>query len=115
LARHLGIRLPRDLGWELEEIAARGIDIIFVFAPEDPGIGLLKLLAGSSLSRLGRRLRVHIVDGADHNFSRSGPRSLMEQILCDELCDENQRGASAVASSPSAPIAQAQIHKLGTP
>jgi predicted alpha/beta hydrolase len=113
-ARRFGIRLPRDLGSELEELGARGIDVIFVFAPEDPGIGLLKLQAGSSLDRLGRRLRVHIVDGADHNFSRSGPRALMERILCDELCDDTQRSGAAL-TPPTSTMAQAQIHKLGTP
>jgi alpha-beta hydrolase superfamily lysophospholipase len=113
-ARQIGIRLPRDLGWELEEIGARGIDAIFVFSPGDPGIDLLKLQAGSSLNRLGDRLRIHIIDGADHNFSHSGPRALMERILCDELCNEKQWTGGAPARSPSSPIAQAHVHKLGT-
>jgi alpha-beta hydrolase superfamily lysophospholipase len=110
-ARHLGIRLPRDLGAELEEIGARGIDMILVFSRGDPGIGLLKLQAGSSVSRLGKRLRVHIVDGADHNFSHSGPRELMERILSDELLNENNWTGTAPTPSPTSPIA---MHKLGT-
>jgi alpha/beta superfamily hydrolase len=115
LARHLGIRLPRDLGCELEGIAAQGIDAIFVFAPGDPGIGLLKLQAGSSLGRLGNRLRVHIIDGADHNFSHRGPRALMERVLSDELIDQNQRTGAVSTRSTSSPIPQAQVHKLGSP
>jgi alpha-beta hydrolase superfamily lysophospholipase len=109
LARSLGIRLPRDLGRELEDLGARGVDAIFVFAPEDPGIGLLKLQAGSSLRRLGERLRVHIVDGADHNFSRSGPRAQMERILCDELFDDNEWAGTALTPPQLSPIAQEQV------
>jgi hypothetical protein len=115
LARQVGIRLPRDLGWELEGVAARGIDAVFVFAQGDPGISLLKLQAGSSLSRLGNRLRMHIVDDADHNFSHRGPRALMERILSDELLVENQRTGGTAMRSPASPIARGQVHKLGSP
>src|SRR5947208_4737850 len=41
-ARALHIRLPHDLGSELEEIAARGIRVVFVFARGDPGVELLR-------------------------------------------------------------------------
>jgi hypothetical protein len=84
-ARYMRIRLPRDLGWELEEIGARGVRIVFVFAHGEPGIDLLKLQGGSSIKRLGKRCRVHIIDSADHVFSKSGPRIVMERILSDEL------------------------------
>lgn len=85
LARWLHLRLPQDLGSELEEIAARGVRVVFVFARGEPGIGLLKIQGGSSVARLGDRCRVHIVDGGDHIFSQSGPRAAMEKILTDEL------------------------------
>jgi hypothetical protein len=85
LARRIRIRVPHDLGWELEEIAGRGIDAVFVFARGDPGIGLLKLQGGSAVDRLGKRCRVHVIDSGDHIFSQSGPRSRMEKILSDEL------------------------------
>jgi hypothetical protein len=39
----LRIRLPHDLGWELEEIAARGVRIVFVFAAAEPGLDLLTI------------------------------------------------------------------------
>ena len=84
-ARRLRIRLPRDLGWELEEIAARGVRIIFVFAGGEPGLELLTIQGGSSVRRLGDRCRIHIVDNADHVFSKSGPRAVMQRILSDEL------------------------------
>ncbi len=84
-ARRLRIRLPRDLGWELEEIAARAVLIVFVFAGGEPGLELLRIEGGSSIKRLGDRCRVHIIDSADHVFSKSGPRAVLEKILSDEL------------------------------
>jgi alpha-beta hydrolase superfamily lysophospholipase len=85
IARRLRVRFPNDLGWELEEIYARGVRIVFVFARGEPGIDLLKLEAGSSVKRLGEYCRIHIVDGADHVFSQRGPRAIMKKIISDEL------------------------------
>ena len=85
LARRLHIRLRDDLGRELEEIARRGVKIVFVFAAGEPGIDLLKLEAGSSIKQLGERCRVHLITGADHVFSQRGPRAMMKKILSDEL------------------------------
>jgi alpha-beta hydrolase superfamily lysophospholipase len=85
LARHLRFRLPHDLGWELEEIGARGVKVVFVFSRGEPGLDLLKLHAGSSVRRLGNECHVHVIDGADHIFSQSAPRALLERILSDEV------------------------------
>ena len=85
MARGLRIRLPNDLGWELEEIYRRGVRIVFVFASGEPGIDLLKLEGGSSVKRLGDCFRIHIVEGGDHVFSQSGPRAIMKKIVSDEL------------------------------
>jgi alpha-beta hydrolase superfamily lysophospholipase len=85
LARRLRIRLPLDIGQELEEIAARGVRIVFVFADGDPGIDLLKLEAGASITRLGDRCKIHLITGGDHNFNRSAARSVMEDVLTTEL------------------------------
>jgi alpha-beta hydrolase superfamily lysophospholipase len=84
-ARFMHIRLPHDLGWELEEVAARGIRVVFVFAGGEPGIELLNIQGGSSIKRLGDRCRVHTIESADHVFSKSGPRAVLERILSDEL------------------------------
>jgi alpha-beta hydrolase superfamily lysophospholipase len=84
-ARRLRIRLPRDLGWELQEIAARGVRVVFVFAAGDPGIELLRIQSGSAVKRLGDRCHVHIIESADHTFTRIAPRARMEQALSDEL------------------------------
>lgn len=85
LARRLRIHLPYDLGWELEEIVARGVKIVFVFSRGEPGIDLLKIEGGSSVRRLGAWCRVRFVDGADHMFSNRGPRAELEDILSEEL------------------------------
>jgi alpha-beta hydrolase superfamily lysophospholipase len=85
VARRLSIRLPYDLGSELEEVVARGVRVVFVFARGEPGIELLKLQAGNSVKRLGERCRIHILNAGDHVFTRSGPRAVMEKLVSDEL------------------------------
>ena len=85
IARRLHIRLPNDLGTELEEIVARGVRVVFVFARGEPGIDLLKLQAGTSVKRLAERCCIHTINGGDHVFTRSGPRAMMEKIVSDEL------------------------------
>jgi pimeloyl-ACP methyl ester carboxylesterase len=85
LARFIHIRLPNDLGWELERIGARALRIVFVFSRGDPGIDVLTIQAGSSIKRLGKRCHVHIIDGADHTFTDSGSRAALEKILSTEL------------------------------
>jgi dienelactone hydrolase len=85
LARAAGIRLRNDLGRELETIIARGVKVVFVFARGEPGVDLLRIEAGSVVKRLGERCRVRIIDSADHTFSRSGPRQVLEEVLSEEL------------------------------
>jgi alpha-beta hydrolase superfamily lysophospholipase len=90
MTRRLGIRLSNDLGWELEEIGARAVQVIFVFGRGEPGIDLLKLQGGSSVKRLGEKCRIHIIDPADHIFSQSASRAMLEGILSGELYARNQ-------------------------
>jgi len=90
MTRRLGIRLSNDLGWELEEIGARAVQVIFVFGRGEPGIDLLKLQGGSSVKRLGEKCRIHIIDPADHIFSQSASRAVLEGILSAELYARNQ-------------------------
>jgi alpha-beta hydrolase superfamily lysophospholipase len=89
MARRLHIPLARDLARDLAHIAARGVRIVFVFSRGDPGIGLLEFHSGASLEQLGERYCVRIVDGADHNLTRSGPRSKFEEVLSEELFARN--------------------------
>jgi alpha-beta hydrolase superfamily lysophospholipase len=83
--RFLRIRLPNDLGWQLEQIAARGVQTTIVFSRGEPGIELLRMQGGAAIKRLGERCRVQIIDGADHTFSRSTARAALEKLLSDEL------------------------------
>jgi len=84
-ARRLRIRLPNDLGWELEAIAARGIQTTMVFARGEPGLELLRIQGGASVGRLGDKCRVHILESGDHTFSHRGPRVALEDLLSSEL------------------------------
>lgn len=95
IARRLGIRLPRDLGSELEQIVGRGVRVVMVFAHGEPGIDLLKIQAGSSIGRLGDRLHIHFIDGADHDFSQKVPRAILESTLTDELYGRAEAPTSA--------------------
>lgn len=85
LARLLHIHLPRDLGHELEALGARQVRLVFVFARGEAGIDLLKIQAGSSIRRLGERCHLHIIGGGDHTFSRSVSRTILEDVLSNEL------------------------------
>ncbi|HTV52124.1 MAG TPA: hypothetical protein VME21_13130, partial [Steroidobacteraceae bacterium] len=85
IARSLRIALPDDLGSQLGKIAARNVRTVMVFALGEPGLDLLRIQAGASVKRLGDRCRIHIIDSADHAFSRSGPRAKLEDVLSHEL------------------------------
>lgn len=85
IARRLHLKLRNDLGSELEQVAARGVRVVFVFARGEPGISLLKLQAGNAVQRLAERCHVHIINSGDHVFTRSGPRAMMEKAVTDEL------------------------------
>jgi hypothetical protein len=93
IARSLGIRLRQDLGLELEAIIGRGVRVVFVFARGEPGLDLLRIEAGSMVRRLGERCRVRIIDSADHTFSRSGPRQVLESVLSEELFARQEKRA----------------------
>jgi alpha-beta hydrolase superfamily lysophospholipase len=98
VARRLRIRLPNDLGRELEEVAARGIQTTMVFARGEPGLELLRIQGGAAVQRLGDKCRVHILDSGDHTFSHRGPRALLEDVLSLELF--SPRRATAGDSRP---------------
>jgi pimeloyl-ACP methyl ester carboxylesterase len=105
-ARSLRLPLPQDLGNELEEIAARNIGIAFVFARGEPGVALLRHLAGAAVAHLGEACRIYTIDGADHIFSQSGPRSALESILSDELFANAARSVKA-----DSPLNQSHINE----
>ena len=69
--RHTRWHVADDFGWELERLAERGIDSLFVFSARDPGAALLAEFAGSAARSLERegRLRIIEIPDADHTFT----------------------------------------------
>jgi len=96
LARSLRLPLPGDLGNELQELASRGVSVVFIFASGEPGIAVLRHRAGSAVKHLGPRCRVHTIEGADHIFSQRGPRALLEAKLTEELFAPPLRAGDAL-------------------
>jgi pimeloyl-ACP methyl ester carboxylesterase len=89
VSRALHIRWPRDLGWELKSLTGKGVQVVFLFAREDAGYGLLRLEAGSALKVSGERCRVHVIDDADHIFTQRPARQRLKQLLTHELTAES--------------------------
>lgn len=85
LLRALGIKFRQDLGRDLDSIVSRGVRIVLVFGQGEAGLDLLRLEAGRRLTGLARHCRIRIIEGADHTFSRSGPRMELEDVLSQEL------------------------------
>lgn len=108
VARALHIRLKDDLGWELKDLKARSVRIVFVFSQGDAGLDLLQLQSGLSAKELGERYRVRTINGADHEFTRSGPRMALERVLSEELFARNagtqRSGADDRASLDGSPL-----------
>jgi len=87
VARVLRLHLDDDLGRELEHVAGRGTNMVFVFADHEPGIELLRLQGGSTVGRLrGRhKLEVKIIPGADHTFTGWAARQQLVAYLAAAL------------------------------
>jgi alpha-beta hydrolase superfamily lysophospholipase len=107
VGRLLGVRLSDDLGLELQHIVSKGIRVTFLFAQGEPGLDLLRLQAGSMLSRLGDHCRVRIVDRGDHIFSRREPRRIMESALSEELFAASGDANAAAEDRASLDLEQA--------
>lgn len=104
VARGLHIRLKDDLRFELNTLKSRGVRIVFVFSRGDAGMSLLRLQTGLSERELGKRYCLRTVDGADHEFTRSGARAALAQALSEELYarhadDTRPPGSSAPSAS----------------
>lgn len=71
VARRAGRALPRDVATELDAIVRRGVELRFVYASDEPGLALLRLEAGSTVSALAANggLDVETLEGPDHTFT----------------------------------------------
>jgi alpha-beta hydrolase superfamily lysophospholipase len=84
-ARGLHIRLKNDLGKELKDLKGRGVQVVFVFSRGDAGMRLLEIQSGLSTTDLEKKYRIRMIDGADHEFTRSKARAALGQALSEEL------------------------------
>ena len=83
--RWFNVGSRNDLGTELQRLAARGVQMTMVFSGGEPGIALLSMEAGAAIHRLGDRFHMHIIENADHTFSRSASRAQLQEVLSGEL------------------------------
>ena len=111
ILRYAHIHLPNDLGWQLERIAARGVQTMIVFARGEPGIELLRIEGGSALERLGQGFRVHMIDGADHMFSRAESRAILQKVLSEELFTSSGRKMAADQAAIGEPLTEVVIQR----
>ena len=87
VSRRFGLPLQGDLGAELEAVARRGVDLRFVLASDDPGLGLLRLQGGSVVSQLRERgaLSIAMIDGPDHTFTRLWSHAELGEVLTSAI------------------------------
>jgi alpha/beta superfamily hydrolase len=109
-ARRLRVRLPRDLGWELEDIGARGVRMVFVFAYGERGLEMLKMHGGSSVARLGERCSIHVIHDADHTFSKRSALGALEKCLSDELATRHLLGGREALGKQTKRVLAPNLH-----
>lgn len=80
-ALHLPVRTA--LARQLDLLADQGTGLHFVFASDEPGLGLLREQGGRSFQRRQREdwLRVHHVTDADHVFIDADARERLTEVL----------------------------------
>jgi len=82
-------RLPTSgrstLAQDLASVSARGVNIAFIYSEGDTGLKLLLEESGMSMDALRQRYRLHILEGADHQLTRAYTRSVLEDMLSEEL------------------------------
>jgi pimeloyl-ACP methyl ester carboxylesterase len=89
LARFLHIRLTNDLGLELQRLARRGVKLVFFFAKDEPGLGLLRIQAGNILDNIEDQCRIVVLPSGDHVFSKHGARSKLDRVMDEELINRH--------------------------
>ena len=83
IAKALHLKISDDLGRELETVARRGTNMLFVFADHEPGIELLRMQGGSTVGKLREhhKLDVQIIPNADHTFTAWAARQQLTSYL----------------------------------
>jgi alpha-beta hydrolase superfamily lysophospholipase len=87
LARVAGAKLHDDLASELKGIARQRTEIYFVFSASDPGHSMLLEQGGRIVGKLvrGEKMRISIVQGADHTFTSHWNRDQLLALLAAHL------------------------------
>jgi hypothetical protein len=94
LARLTGFKLQDDLASELQGIARQRIEIYFIFSASDPGHSMLLEQGGRLVGKLVRaeKMRISIVQGADHTFTSHWNRDQLLALLAAHLERHAERG-----------------------
>ncbi len=87
LQRLAGFKLQDDLASELQGIARQRTEIYFVFSASDPGHSMLLEQGGRIVGKLVRseKMRISIVQGADHTFTSHWNRDQLLALLAAHL------------------------------
>lgn len=86
--------IKNKLDHDLQYLANNNRQVTFVLSEQDPANEIIKLLGGSSLSRLekaGYIKRIRI-SGADHTFSKYKPMTRMISMVTDYICNTYSNG-----------------------
>jgi alpha-beta hydrolase superfamily lysophospholipase len=94
LQRLVGFKLQDDLASELQGIARQRIEIYFIFSASDPGHSMLLEQGGRVVGKLVRaeKMRISIVQGADHTFTSHWNRDQLLALLAAHLNRHAGRG-----------------------
>jgi len=87
LQRLVGFKLKDDLASELRGIARQRTEIDFIFSASDPGHSMLLEQGGRIVGKLVRseKIRISIVQGADHTFTSHWNRDQLLALLAAHL------------------------------
>ena len=87
LARLVGCRLQDDLASELQSIARQRTELYFVFSASDPGHTMLLEQGGRIVRKFvrGEKVRISVLQGADHTFTSHWNRDQFLALLAEHL------------------------------
>lgn len=76
-----------DLDLDLLKIASNNTHITFILSRSDPGLDLLMTSAGATTKKLiqQKELNIHMVENADHTFSKFSPRKTAIETIVSHL------------------------------
>jgi pimeloyl-ACP methyl ester carboxylesterase len=99
--RRAGIHLPEreHLARDLQRLADSDVELVVVFASDEPGWRYLHVFGGTVLDELEQRRAVTVVEipGGDHVFSPPQARRAMTSLVTDHLLP----AGSSVATTPA--------------